>query len=512
MVNKNKFNSTALASILLVLFLILAPSTVSASLIQDIEIRGPVYNGSDIDDIIDTYGDGTTVTIDATQFAAFYYDIDENVKTESLSIRDVYGTSGNVIGEGGVVYQTTIQATNCRFPDWGMYPVIGFFGKKYIPLNPSRADKFCKLVLDSDDMYTIRTGEILDLGEGYAIEVKQIDVNGSKVWLEFTRDGEYMDDEIVSVVDNGASTWDVELDGIQGEDDVVVLRVHVGQVFQGEVDSIVQIEGLWLIDYANATTIESDDEFGNLNDVFLNGDTLAICNENIFTLTRGNEVEIGQGMYFKVADTPANELRYYPFVTRVIGEHNTIILPVANFNSNVTSGNVPLAVQFTDTSQYATGISWDFNNDGLTDDSSGNVVYVYTASGQHKVNLTASNANGTNSKSMTITVYTPSQPVLPIANFTANTTQGYAPLAVQFTDSSQNAASWSWDFDGDGISDSNLQNPAHVYETPDIYTVNLSAGNQNGTASKTAIITVLEKEDENETDILPVANFSSNVV
>nr|WP_082089287.1 S-layer protein domain-containing protein [Methanosarcina horonobensis] len=42
---------------------------------------------------------------------------------------------------------------------------------------------------------------------------------------------------------------------------LTVLRVHVNQVFQGEVDSIAQIEGLWLIDYANAITIESDDEF-----------------------------------------------------------------------------------------------------------------------------------------------------------------------------------------------------------------------------------------------------------
>ena len=54
--------------------------------------------------IIDTYGDGNTLTIDATEFAAFYYDIDDNVTTESLSIKDVAGTAGNVIGEGGLVY------------------------------------------------------------------------------------------------------------------------------------------------------------------------------------------------------------------------------------------------------------------------------------------------------------------------------------------------------------------------------------------------------------------------
>ncbi|WP_235283081.1 S-layer protein domain-containing protein, partial [Methanosarcina mazei] len=33
----------------------------------------------------------------------------------------------------------------------------------------------------------VRTGEQLDLGEGYAIEAKQVDVDGEKVWLEFTK-------------------------------------------------------------------------------------------------------------------------------------------------------------------------------------------------------------------------------------------------------------------------------------------------------------------------------------
>ena len=107
---KKKSCSIVLALTTLFLFLILVSSTVSASLVQKVEIRGPVYNGSDIDDIIDTYGDGTTLTIDATQFAAFYYDIDDDVTTETLSIRDVAGTQGNVIGEGGIVYRTTIQA------------------------------------------------------------------------------------------------------------------------------------------------------------------------------------------------------------------------------------------------------------------------------------------------------------------------------------------------------------------------------------------------------------------
>ena len=232
------------------------------------EVRGQVASGA---------GD---FTWNATNFAGFYYDLNDDVSTESLKVS---GISGNVIPEGGLVYSTTIKNVDYQYSnakaDWGQYPVIGFFAEEYIPLNPDKADKLAKLILDSDDKYTIRTGELLDLGEGYAIEAKQVDVDGEKVWLEFTKDGEFVDDEIISV-DTGDNTWDVELDDIQGEDNVVVLRVHVNQVFQGAVDSIAQIEGLWLIDYANAMTIESDDEFGELNNVRINGATLSITNDN----------------------------------------------------------------------------------------------------------------------------------------------------------------------------------------------------------------------------------------
>ena len=89
----------------------------------------------------------------------------------------------------------------------------------------------------------------------------------------------------------------------------------------------------------------------------------------------------------------------------------------------------------------------------------------------------------------------------PVANFTANTTEGFAPLSVQFTDSSENAASVTWDF-GDG-SNSEDRNPVHEFTTQGIYTVNLTASNENGTASKLATITVSEKP----LPVLPVARF-----
>ena len=87
--------------------------------------------------------------------------------------------------------------------------------------------------------------------------------------------------------------------------------------------------------------------------------------------------------------------------------------------------------------------------------------------------------------------YVSAQPVLPTANFSSNVTEGYAPLTVQFTDLSENATAWNWNF-GDE-SNSTEQNPTHTYYAVGNYTVNLTATNENGTNSTFSTITVLEK-------------------
>lgn len=81
---------------------------------------------------------------------------------------------------------------------------------------------------------------------------------------------------------------------------------------------------------------------------------------------------------------------------------------------------------------------------------------------------------------------------VPLTNFSANVTNGYVPLSVQFTDQSGFASSWVWDF-GDGET-STEQNPTHIYTEVGVYNVSLTATNNNGdsTLTKTNYITVKE--------------------
>ena len=151
---------------------------------------------------------------------------------------------------------------------------------------------------------------------------------------------------------------------------------------------------------------------------------------------------------------------------------------VADFYATPTSGQAPLTVQFTDTSiGNPTMWAWDFG-DGQTD-MIASPSHTYTNPGTYTVTLTASSqTNGTDTivKAGYITVTGGSGPV---ASFTAEPTGGKSPLTVSFTDLSTGyPTSWEWDF-GDETG-SFEQNPIHIYEIANLYTVTLTVTNNEG--------------------------------
>ena len=185
--------------------------------------------------------------------------------------------------------------------------------------------------------------------------------------------------------------------------------------------------------------------------------------------------------------------------------------PVAVFTANVTEGNAPLAVRFINQSAgNVTAWLWDFG-DGTTSTEQ-SPTHLYTAAGAYTVSLNASNAYGYNiSTPTTITVLEPL-----VANFTASTTTGPAPLVVQFSDvSAGNPTAWLWSF-GDGNTSTD-QNPIHTYTAPGNYTVNLTASTASGSAtlSRPGYITVTVKGDfsgDGEVDIGDVSRVAYMVV
>lgn len=161
----------------------------------------------------------------------------------------------------------------------------------------------------------------------------------------------------------------------------------------------------------------------------------------------------------------------------------------ASFTTNLTTGLVPLTVQFTDTStDQPTSWNWNFGDGGTS--ALQNPIHTYTVAGDYAVNLSATNGyNGwMSSPSSQITVYS-----LPSVSFTANPTAGTPNTSVIFSDESTgfpSPTSWYWDF-GDGYN-STYQNPSHQYTSSGLYTISHSATNSQGTIwlNKTAYISI----------------------
>ncbi|TQD28202.1 S-layer protein domain-containing protein [Methanolobus vulcani] len=307
-------------TIALVALIALAALIAPAVAVEDtVEVRSEVFNGANFTEIF--AAESGDIIINATNFAGFWYDLDEGLSSEELRIVNGSTDGDNVIyKEGGLYYNATIKQTSYECADFSVepadthpddndtFPIIGVFAEEYVPTADDDAGQLVKLLLDNDDKYTLTTGSALELAGGYELTAKQIDVDGEQVWMELSKDGEFVEDEVMDI-DGNENTWDYEVD-IGDEDDVIVFRVYVSDVFQGQVDSLAVVEGLWLVDYEDVLEIEEDDEFGELEVVTID-DTITMYNSNAITLSNDDTIDIAEGMTIETADSDAGDLRFY---------------------------------------------------------------------------------------------------------------------------------------------------------------------------------------------------------
>ncbi len=183
--------------------------------------------------------------------------------------------------------------------------------------------------------------------------------------------------------------------------------------------------------------------------------------------------------------------------------------PVTNFSANVTTGNAPLTVSFSDlSSNNPTAWNWSFSGATPNSSSQQNPTVTYNTPGTYSVTLTSSNNFGSDSESKTSYITVTESVIVPVANFTSNTTSGAAPLNVNFTDlSSNNPTTWNWSFPGAVPNSSTQQNPNVTYNEPGVYSVTLTASNSAGGDSENKTAYIVVSEDV----VAPIANFNSNV-
>ncbi|WP_292342859.1 S-layer protein domain-containing protein, partial [Methanohalophilus sp. DAL1] len=179
----------------------------------------------------------TTYTWDGRSFSGFYYDLDTGDTSESMTIE--IDVDGREIKENDLVYSTEPISKEFEYTGWDNYQIIGFMAERYFAgyknTSASIVDSdlslmsdgiLAKVLLDIDDDESIYSGSSLALEEGYNLNIQQVDVNGNSVWMSLTKDGDEVDDAILSSGD----TYVYEKD-LGGVEDVPLIAVHIDSVF-----------------------------------------------------------------------------------------------------------------------------------------------------------------------------------------------------------------------------------------------------------------------------------------
>jgi S-layer protein (TIGR01567 family) len=312
---------------------------------------------------------------DYSSFPDFWYDLDADLETETLTILEgALGYPGDrEIDESSLVYKThpVFQEYQMHqdIPDPGRdyqtdmeytyqdqldrwiglcvesdnlggdcgYFIEGWMGEKYVAID-NNADKLTRLLLEfeDDDKKTLYLGEEWDLGGGFALEVTGFDVTGEKATIHLSKNGGLLD---TGTLDTGGSEQDrvyTYTPDIGEEEDIPVFSCYVDAIYKGDV-SYVQLMYVFLID-DDVLEIDTSDTYGAMEvmtasskEVVLNNDETAI------DLDIDSTEHIMGDMYFKTADDGA-AIRFYPCIERTIGGEEPTP-PPATIPANDTDGD-----------------------------------------------------------------------------------------------------------------------------------------------------------------------------
>ncbi|HRS84317.1 MAG TPA: S-layer protein domain-containing protein [Methanothrix sp.] len=351
-----------LAAITLTSMMLLLATAMVVGAVDSVEIRGQVATGN--------------FEWTVNNFAGFYYDIDDNLGTETLTTTI---TEGNKLQEpNGVTYTTTAQKNDFDFEDWGYYNVIGFQASKYFAgyLNDENVpdeneilfresddenslsdEQLEAILMDDDTEMTVTSGTPLKLEEGYELSIKSIDIDGNKVYLELTKDGSVVDSKVISPSKDNPTMADKTYyykKDVGDSKDLVIIAAHFKNAFRGADQNLATIDGIWQISEV-PTEVKVDTEYDKMRIATVTSDTITMDNkDNTVTLSKNKDISLMGDVKIITSDQDvvddANPLRYY--IAKVVTEPGTYELRGA-----VADGD------FTWNAQNFAGFYYDIDDD-----------------------------------------------------------------------------------------------------------------------------------------------------
>ncbi len=325
----------------------------------DYDVRGTIVEANATGQIYPAGGDpaaGTAgYTWDPYNFAAFYYDLDNDLKSEQLTIEELHSWDNRTIAKDKLVYSTTHVARTYPIVDDGVvsslgtvsgnpvtqYFIEGWLAEKYVAISTGGSgmaygNKLSKLLVEFDsssDKKTLSTGESWDLGNGFTLNATEINLEANAVFLSLAKNGMLLDDSVIDTGAGGDRRY-MYTENVSGVNDVAIFSCYVDAVFRGTDSNLVQLKYVFLIDN-EPLEVHTDDRYGNTKVTSAGSSGITLKNDGAIDLSKKTDAEITEDMYFKVADS--NTVRFYPCVKRTIGGEEPT--PPATIPANDTDGD-----------------------------------------------------------------------------------------------------------------------------------------------------------------------------
>jgi len=280
-------------------------------------------------------------------FAGFYYDLNKNIGTETLTLSPTTNGKNVAIGDKtGLDYNTTAQNKNFKFKPWGSYKIIGFLGEPYfaaysnevtpnmeaygetVPFIADRSkndnlmtnEQLSKILIDNDSVMLVKKGESIKLKEGYELVLKGVS-SGGQVYLQLLKNGQVTDESILGPsIDNAMmadKTYYYRHD-LGNTKDTVLIAVHFRSTYKDEEQALAAVDGIWQIS-DTPSPIKIDQQYGKMSIRTVDPTAFKITmdnKDNQISLSRNMEVELMPSIYLRTDDN--EPLNYYIYKTETV--------------------------------------------------------------------------------------------------------------------------------------------------------------------------------------------------
>ena len=137
---------------------------------------------------------------------------------------------------------------------------------------------------------TITSGTPLKLGEGYELAIKSIDIDGVRVNLELSKNGNVIDSRIITIPQTTDDLYIYATD-IGSAKDVEVVKVHFKNAFRGTDQNLATIDRVWQVSDSNSSQVIINNSYVKM------------------TITSGTPLTLGEGyvLAIKAIDIDGNK-------------------------------------------------------------------------------------------------------------------------------------------------------------------------------------------------------------